>query len=216
MMPSARRWPRVPHLRERLVQERVPVPHADVDGQGDALLRERASERVGLAARQLVERRAPADQLVVVRHLLEALRRNAPARRDDLEERADVLGSLGSSERDQQHRVDAGHRDGQLVHDVDERDDVVHRRLLVDAVAEIEDVAGPPGHRVEDLPAPRGGSRPCSTGARRGRGCPAPPRRGRGAPTSGPISTRQSRPITSPPASFISGKQRRRCRCRSG
>ena len=103
--------PGVLHLRERLVQERVPVPHADVDGQSEALLRERASERVGLAARQIVQRRASADQLVVVRHLLEPFRRNAPSRRDDLEERANVLGSLGSSERDQQDRVDAGHRD---------------------------------------------------------------------------------------------------------
>ena len=93
------------------MEERVPVPHADVDGEADALLPERARERGGLAARQLVQRRAPADQLVVLRHLLEAVRRNAPARRHDLEERADVLGSLGSSERDQQDRVDARHRE---------------------------------------------------------------------------------------------------------
>src|SRR5207344_2551957 len=65
---------------------------------------------VGLTARQLGQRRAAADQLVVVRHLREALRRYAPSRRDDLEEGIDVLGSLGPSERDQQHRVDAAHR----------------------------------------------------------------------------------------------------------
>ena len=81
MMPSARRRPRVRHLGERLVQERMPVPHADVD-------RQRARRRAASAARrpsawrarQLVERRAAADQLVVVRDLLEALGRDAAAR----------------------------------------------------------------------------------------------------------------------------------------
>src|SRR5262245_24836598 len=39
----------------------------------------------------------------------------------------------------------------QLVHHVDERDDRIDRRLLVDAVAEIEDVTGPAAHGVENL-----------------------------------------------------------------
>ena len=174
--------PGVLHLRERLVQERVPVPHADVDGQGEALLCERASERVGLAARQLVQRRAPADQLVVVRHLFEALRRNAPSRRDDLEERADVLGSLGSSERDQQDRVDAGHRE-------DSSWTMSTRAMTWSTGVSL----WTPWPRLKTWPGrPATASRiclaarrisPCSTGEWRGRGSPAPPRRGPGAPT---------------------------------
>ena len=73
MMPSARRCPLVAHLGERLVQERVPVPHPDVDGQRGAISPERPTQSLGLPQGQLVERRAAPDQLVVVRDLLEAL-----------------------------------------------------------------------------------------------------------------------------------------------
>ena len=81
MMPSARRQPAVLHLGERLVQERLPVAHADVDRQRPPLRGEGGAQPVGLAARQVVERRPPADQLVVVRDLLEPLGRDAPAAR---------------------------------------------------------------------------------------------------------------------------------------
>ncbi len=68
------------------------------------------AEGLGLPERQLVEGRAAADQLVVVRHVLDPLRWNAAAGRHDLEEWPDVLGLLGPAEGDQKHNVDVAHR----------------------------------------------------------------------------------------------------------
>ena len=99
----------VPHLGERLVEERVPVPHADVDRPSVTLTGQRLAQSGGLEAGQLAEGRAASDRLVVMRDLFDALRRDPAALRHDLEERPDVFGLLRPAERDQQHRVDAAH-----------------------------------------------------------------------------------------------------------
>jgi hypothetical protein len=55
----------------------------------------------GLAEGQLIQRRAATDQLVVVRNLRDTLGGDPASRRDDLQERADILRLLRPAERDQ-------------------------------------------------------------------------------------------------------------------
>ena len=90
------------HRGERLVEVRSPVPHPHVDGQREAVRTQPGAEGVGLADRQLIQRRAAPDPLVVVRHLLEPGRRNRAPAGDVEEEGSDVLGPLGAAEGDQQ------------------------------------------------------------------------------------------------------------------
>src|SRR5207253_1959947 len=64
-----------------------------------------------LGERERAERRAaPGHPLVVARHLLEALGRDAPPARDDLEEGSELVGRRGAAERDQEDRVDGSRR----------------------------------------------------------------------------------------------------------
>src|SRR6185436_4580158 len=96
----------IAHLRERLVQERMPVAHADVDRQRGPVRGERARERDGLRPRQLVEwRSATRHRLVVMRDGIEARGRDAATARDELEEGPDLVGTRRAAEGDEQHRV---------------------------------------------------------------------------------------------------------------
>jgi hypothetical protein len=128
---------------------RRPVPHPDVDRDPEALRPEARPEGIGLAEGQLVERRAAAHDLVVVRDLLEPGRRDRPAARHGGEEGADVLRLLRAAEGDQQDGVDRLRHGppslprGELVHHHHHRHDVVDRGFGEDAVAEVEDVARP-------------------------------------------------------------------------
>src|SRR5207253_5427380 len=99
------------HVGERLVEERVPVAHTDEHGQRHAAPHEVPLEPACLGERERAERRAaPGHPLVVARHLLEALGRDAPPARDDLEEGSDLVGRRGAAERDQEDRVDGSRR----------------------------------------------------------------------------------------------------------
>ena len=73
-----------PHFRERLAEKRVPVPQPHVHRRGHATPSQRPAQPVRLSQGQLVQRRSAADQLVVVRHLVDAVGRNAAARGHDL------------------------------------------------------------------------------------------------------------------------------------
>ena len=84
---------------------------------------------------------------------------------------------------------------------VDQGPHVVDGGVRQDAVAEVEDVAGPAGGLVEDAP---GLALDLVAGARTGRpgrGSPGRRRLARAGPRLGRRSTRQSRPMTLPPAS---------------
>ncbi len=216
MMPSARRQPRS-FISARVscrngCQFRMPTQTGSArPSAASAARRPSAWARVSV-----VERRAPAHQVVVMRDLLEPLGRDAAARGDELQERAHVLRALRPAEGDEQDRIDAllplpsrervGVRVGpstppphpalsppgrgipaliarQLVDDVHEGLHVLDRRVLVDAVPEVEHVARAARPRRRGSRGPRGGSRARRPAAPRGRGCPAPPRRGRAGPT---------------------------------
>ena len=102
-----------------------------------------------------------------------------------------------------------------LVDHVHEGPHVVHRRLLMHAVAEVEDMARTARGAVEDGAERRGGSPAPAPGERRDRDCPAPPPRPPVDPRSRPAphaSRGRSRPRP-PPSSAPAGS---RCRCRSG
>ncbi len=78
-------------------------------GSAGSVWRSCASQRGRLAQRQLGERRAPADQLVVMHHRLDPLRRRRPPAQDVVEKRPHVLHALGAAEGDQQDGVVCGH-----------------------------------------------------------------------------------------------------------
>ena len=133
-----------------------------------------------------------------------------PPARDDLRGTGRISsGAVGPAEGDQQHRrrPRRSSRDRTARARCRPARGVLDRRLRQDAVAEVEDVAGPAGRAAEDRPSraarisPGGarstaGSRlPCTATS-----WPEPP------PTPASRSTRQSRPITSPPAARIEGR----------
>src|SRR4029453_6035178 len=75
--------------------------HPHVDGQRAARRGQRGSQSRRLRLGQLPQRRAPARHLlVVVGDLLQALGRNAPATREDLEERTDLGRPGGAADRE--------------------------------------------------------------------------------------------------------------------
>src|SRR5216684_3242526 len=101
----------LPHPRQGLPEEGMPVPHPDVDGKRGALARESLAKPFGLAQRQLGQGRSPADHLVVMGDGVETLGRHATAGRDDLEKGPHVLRLLRPAERQEEHRVDAHRAD---------------------------------------------------------------------------------------------------------
>ena len=99
-----------------------------------------------------------------------------------------------------------GHRQT-FVHRLDQRQDVFHGRLRKHAVAEVEDVAGPPGRPGENFfgaAADFGGSRP---GARPDRGFPGSPGRRRSAARRRPGRCANRRRSRRPPASASAGSR---------
>src|SRR5262245_35135941 len=93
------------HRLQSLVQERMPVSHSHVDGFAAAEAAKRCAQRLCLTLGQLGERRAAADQLVVMDDFRDARLGDAASRRDDVEEGPDVPGLVRPPEGDQQHGV---------------------------------------------------------------------------------------------------------------
>src|SRR5262245_1788327 len=205
------------------MQERVPVPHADIHGPSVTLTGQRLAQPGGLEAGQLPEGRTASDRLVVMRHLLDALGWYPSSLRDDLEERPDVFGFLRTAEGDQEHGIDVAHG----VTGVEEPRScwpmgrrIGHQRADSSCTMSTSAMTWSTGVSLW-MPCPRlkmCPGRPAtasrisftprriSTGlASRTAGSRFPwtatsyPSRSHAAP----ISTRQSSPITSPPAAFI-------------
>ena len=87
----------------------MPVAHADVD-------RERMAERfqpglksIRLAAGDLGDGRDATEELVVMGHLLYPLLGHTAAAENVVEEGADVVGTLGTAERDDEHGIEDRH-----------------------------------------------------------------------------------------------------------
>src|SRR5688572_25478152 len=98
------------HLRERVGQIRVPVAHADVHGQGSAGLLEAGSKSVSLHGGDSRERRQAAEHLVMMGHLVHALRRDAPPAQHVGDERPHVVRALRPSEGHHENGVEGfGH-----------------------------------------------------------------------------------------------------------
>ena len=94
------------HLLQRVRQQRMPVAHADVDGQRTAGGVEAFAETVRLATRQLRQRRYAIEQLVMVRDFFNALRRNSSSAQHVGEEGADVVAPLRTAEGDDKDCVE--------------------------------------------------------------------------------------------------------------
>ena len=94
------------HGLERIGEVGVPVAHSYEDrqrrpGSGEAL-----PQAIRLRLRQLREGRSSTDDFVVMRDFVHAPGRYSPSTQDVGEERADVLGCLGTAKSDQQYRVE--------------------------------------------------------------------------------------------------------------
>ena len=102
---AARVTPSLAICADRVGEERVPVAVApvdrDVDPGAGEVLAQRREERAVL----VVDRRAAAEQEVVLADLLQPLARDPPAAGHVLQERHDVLGPLGAAERHEQQCV---------------------------------------------------------------------------------------------------------------
>ena len=168
MTPSARAHAVARHARRAC--RRGTAPSCACRRRPAARAERRLRERLRLPEGQLVQRRAAADQLVVVHHLLEALGRDAPAAHDVVEERADLLRAGRAAEGDQQDGV------GGAIAPLSAPTARARRRPArargrpasrQDAVAEVEDVPGPPGGLPEDRRPRGGGSRRSARAARR-------------------------------------------------
>src|SRR5215471_1328960 len=191
------------HRLQRLLQERMPVPHPHIDGLRAAEAMQSLPQRLSLPHGQLGERRAAADDLVVVRDLRDARGGDAASRRDDVEKGPDVLGLAWPSEGDQQHRV----------YRADSSWTMSTRAFTLSTGVSW----WMPWPRLKTWPGRRAAaSRICRAAVRISAGfesstagsrlpCTATsgPRRSQAAPSS----TRQSRPMTSPPASRIKGNR---------
>src|SRR5216684_3113568 len=195
----------LPHPRQGLPEEGMPVPHPDVDGKRGALARESLAKRLGLTQRQLGQGRSPADHLVVMGDGVETLGRDAATGRDDLEKRPDVLRLLRPAERQEEHRVDDHRADSSWT-------------MSTSAFTFSTGVSWwTPCPRLKMWPGrPWAPSRmPCV--ARRmapaldrstaGSRLPCTAMSWPSRSQVGPSSTRQSSPRTSPPASLIKGRR---------
>ena len=99
------RHPVVAHLGDRVGEVGVPVAVAPVDREVEAGAGQVLTDGGQQGAVLVVDRRATAEQVVVLADLLEPLARDAATTRDVLQEREDVVGSLGPAERHQQQGV---------------------------------------------------------------------------------------------------------------
>jgi len=88
------------------MEERVPVAHADIDGQALTRLRESLRETACLTARQFGDRRHAVEQVVVAGHFLEPGRRHSPTPQHVGEKRSDIVGPVGAAERDHQDGIE--------------------------------------------------------------------------------------------------------------
>ena len=100
--------PGLGHLREHVVEEGMPVPHAQEDRQPGAAGGQALPEARGLSSADLRQRRAAVEQLVVPRHGLDAGRGHLAPAQDVAQEGTDVGSSLRPAEPDQQHGVEGG------------------------------------------------------------------------------------------------------------
>ena len=100
------------HLAERVGQERVPVAVAEVDRQVDAVRVELDSQGCDQRPVLGVDRADAAEELVVMRDLLEPLARDVAPARDVFEEGDHVVHPLRPAERDDEDRVEARGREG--------------------------------------------------------------------------------------------------------
>ena len=91
---------RARHLGQRIGEKGMPVAHADIHRQLDAALVQPLAQHIRLPHRQLGEWRHAAEEFVMMRHFLDALRRNASAAQHVREERPHVLGPLRAAEGD--------------------------------------------------------------------------------------------------------------------
>src|SRR5262249_17224076 len=155
----------------------------------------RCAQRVRLTHRQLGERRAAADQLVVMDDFRDARLGDAASRRDDVEEGPDVLGLVRPPEGDQQHGV----------YRADSSWTMSTRAFTLSTGVSW----WMPCPRLKMWPGRRAAVRisPKLESSTAGSRLPCPatscPSRSHVAPSS----TRQSSPRTSPPASRISGSK---------
>ena len=86
------------HLAKRIRQERVPVPHADIDRQRMSRDRETSGEPGSLALRDVRDGRDAFEQLVMMRDLFDALRWDAATAQHVGKERTNVVDSLRTAE----------------------------------------------------------------------------------------------------------------------
>ena len=84
----------------------MPVAHADVDGQRETACGQLRLERLRLSHGQLGERGYAAEEVVVMRNLLDALRTDAAPAQHVLEEWTHIRRALGTTERDEEHGIE--------------------------------------------------------------------------------------------------------------
>ena len=207
IMPSARRTPRVASFGRVSCRNGCELRMPTQTGNARSPTRQRGARAPRLPAREVVQRRAPADQLVVVHDLLEALGRDRAARAHVREKRPHLLGLLGPAEGDQQHAVDRALRHARLIARVSSC------TMSTSALTWSTGAAGKmPWPRLKTCPGRPAAASSTSRApladrvARREQTSGVEValharRRARAAATSSPSSTRQSIPITSPPAS---------------
>jgi len=94
------------HRGERIGQERVPVPHAHEHRQVEPRGLEPLAETVRLRARQLSKGRDTTEVLVMMRHLFDTVGRNPTSTKHIGKKRPDVLGTVRTTKRDQQHGIE--------------------------------------------------------------------------------------------------------------
>jgi hypothetical protein len=97
---------RVRQLRQRIGEERMPVAHADIHGQGNVAAAQCPFERCRLLHRQLGQGRDAAEPLVVMRDLFHPFGTDAASAQDVLEKRTHVGGPLRAAECHEQHGVE--------------------------------------------------------------------------------------------------------------
>ena len=84
----------------------MPVAHSYEDRQRRPGSGQAIPQAIRLRLRQLREGRSSTDDFVVMRDFVHAPGRYSPSTQDVGEERADVLGCLGTAKSDQQYRVE--------------------------------------------------------------------------------------------------------------
>ena len=91
---------------KRVGQERMPVAHADMNGERDAAGAQPCLELAGLTQRELGQRRHAAEPVVVVGDFLDTFGRHATPAQDVGKKRPHVGRRLRSTEGNEQHRVE--------------------------------------------------------------------------------------------------------------